>query len=763
MKPINYLLVFCLVLLFLNTIECKKKKIPNCRVLSEEHCLANPKYCSVIYGYPCCDSEVFMCLQIPSEKCHTGMNESLHISPPPKAVAKAVAINETDVETEGIMEDDEEMDRNDEMEVEEDEMSIKTVDFDDDEKPEVEWCVKNKDNNNWRFTSNCLPNVANGDKKSEHYQFFKPNQYKCKFSKCPRGFECVDKDESNDMCDSTSTCCNYQSKCVIKKKVIKDMVKRIEAPKHQNKKIHITEDEGINLSNKRNMKSKPQTHQTAPIKSTKAPVVMGTKPPVANKLLTLAVTSTTTSPKPLLDILEETEVPKVTETPKPTEPVVEKVEEVPAEDETQDETEEEEIMKESEEDQWIDEEPTKKPDTHMFDATTGNPGGFRSTTGRNFGTSGGRNILSIDDDLDEDIIDISENEQQQEDSSSTTGGQAPTDVEDQSYDSEKCRKKSCKSVRCPKGSSCACRSNGTPFCKLNDWRPFTTGPRYTIEPSTFSGPIYTIEPSTFSAASQSVASRSTTGPRYTIEPPGFTGASMAVNGTKPSNATTTVPPVAPSNTTMNETITAPPNATVSKIAEKKGPKPSCMTMKCAGGYTCVDNPVYGGRCIKNKVSCKEVLCAQNKYCVEDIDGAKCLDKTTCQNSNCPEGFECLNDVIRGARCERTKLPTCETVKCKSGFICVQDDIRGARCEKEAVPTCASTTCMTGYTCVEDPINGAKCQVKDLCSTVKCPEDSYCVKDSVYGAYCKRKWISCDNVRCGFGLICVETKNGPKCK
>jgi hypothetical protein len=194
-------------------------------------------------------------------------------------------------------------------------------------------------------------------------------------------------------------------------------------------------------------------------------------------------------------------------------------------------------------------------------------------------------------------------------------------------------------------------------------------------------------------------------------------------------------------------------------AKKKPAGPSCATIKCAQGFSCVDSK-KGGQCVPT-LSCDNVLCEQGSHCIETDKGPECVPDLSCANVLCAKGNHCI-ETDKGPEC--VPNVTCATIKCASGTHCV-DGPSGGECVPDL--SCDTVLCKPGHACEED-CNGKPVCAPTVCegfAGFACPSDFSCIKDSKSpdkGGKCVKDCApSCgecvsDN-QCGKGQKCTAAK------
>lgn len=128
------------------------------------------------------------------------------------------------------------------------------------------------------------------------------------------------------------------------------------------------------------------------------------------------------------------------------------------------------------------------------------------------------------------------------------------------------------------------------------------------------------------------------------------------------------------------------------------PAPTCATVQCAAGMTCVN-----GTCVTDK--CAIVKCPAGYICKD----GKCVPELTCATINCENGHTCVNNT-----CVPIANP-CDSVRCASPTTCVDGG---------CVDECATVDCPYGPCKVFDGV--ATCASRTCSCDSECPNTEKCI-------------------------------------
>ncbi|KAN0038680.1 hypothetical protein ACTA71_000866 [Dictyostelium dimigraforme] len=701
--------------LFLN-LNVESKEI-NCLHLQQEECNKHKDICFSSNVNSCCEKDFFMCLPISSKYCESSTeelfsNKILKKSPPSNS---------------------------------------------------HEWCLKKK-KSILRFNTSCVPEV---DSESE---YFKPNLYKCKFTKCQKGFKCVDETLHKKCETENNSCCKYESKCIPTKDInpmdgpifktpkgqlavniynhlnpdsqsLKDKSNHDNDNKNKNKNKNKKHNNKNNNNNNKNKNNKGvKNEESDPLDR-----IINDKTPLPWKLKNSKQQQQQQkqqkkqnnfkpgSPYPVLP-LEDKESTTHLNTIEPTTTFTSSSIRYQLQN---DNIKNDEVAGENDNDESVDKKKKNKNKNKKKNKKTKKPKNTKKPTTKPTTTTKPKTTTKptekpskkpkvTEQPADDPSIEITEE---------------PTVPPTLPPTHSPIYEDPCKRASCPIGSHCLVYANQA-YCKLDKPPTFPT-----INPSP--PPVKKLDSlSLFLKKSRMLLSEYTTEdkPQLTCSTIKCEDDEVCVNKPGLNPYCKLKPP--PSPLSYN--------------------KSSCSECP-VGSFRCNPNPNGSGViCDIDVIDCRLIGCKDGEFCIDNIENTppSCYPKLICPRSKIPPGYYCVSDPIRGGyyvKYESQIDLSCETLLCQgSNSYCVE---KGPTCKSwsnETVqyqPSCDKCPKDT-MSCMPDDNNKNRvvCRVDHpTCSVVQCPENQYCV-NSEKGPKCYKRSIDCSSSRCPLGYTCIRDEN-----
>ncbi|KAM9974686.1 hypothetical protein ACTFIW_008148 [Dictyostelium discoideum] len=703
MKIQTIIQIVLVSILFLNV---ESKKI-NCLHLQQDECIKNKDKCFLSNVNSCCEKDFLMCLPISSKYCESSADDVfsnkniLKKSPPPSN--------------------------------------------------SHEWCLKKK-KSILRFNTSCVPEL---DLDSE---YFKPNLYKCKYSKCQKGFKCVDEKLHKKCETENNPCCKYESKCVPSKDIDQN-----EAPIFKNPKGQLAHDIYNHLNpDSPQLKDKP-THDNH--KKDKNNKKHKNKKDNNNK-------NNSNNNKKNKTINNNNE-PNQNQQSNPIDRTFNNETPIPWNFKNQDQQQQKQRQeqKQGQEEYFKPGSPypvlpnvKNEPTTHLY---TIEPTTFTASASR-YQLEGNDNndLENIDENNDEDKKkkkkkkDDKSKKPKDDEKHSKKPNVTEQPADDPSIEiteeptippsSSPVHEDPCKKATCPIGSHCLVYGNQA-YCKLDKppnyqtMNPLPQKQPQPQQPQLRSSVKKMDSLSMFYKKSKMLLSEYTTEqrPELTCSTIKCEDDEVCINKVGSDPYCQIKPP--PKPVSYNKT--------------------SCSQCPI-GSYRCNPNPNGSGViCETDAINCRLIACKEDEFCIDNIQNTppKCYPKLICNRSKIPPDYYCISDEIRGGfyvKYESYIDLSCETLLCEGvnsycvengGPICKtwpNDTIQyQPSCDKCPKDTMSCTPNENGNN------KGVVCRIdRPSCSVIQCPENQYCVNTDK-GPKCYKRSIECNNSRCPRDYTC----------
>ncbi|KAN0019532.1 hypothetical protein ACTFIU_002747 [Dictyostelium citrinum] len=694
--------------LFLN-LNVESKEI-NCLHLQQDECNKHKEICFSSNVNSCCEKDFFMCLPIPSKYCESSTEELFSN----KILKKLPSTNNH------------------------------------------EWCLKKK-KSILRFNTSCVPEV---DSESE---YFKPNLYKCKFTKCQKGFKCIDETLHKKCETENNSCCKYESKCVPTKDVdpmdapiyktpkgqlaqnifnhlnpdaqIKDKPthdndkKDKNNKKHKNDKNNNTENNNNKKNNNNNNKNNKGMNNIETIQNEQSdPIdrIINDETPFPWKLKNSKQQQQQKqnkfkpgSPYPVLPLENKivNEPTTIINTIEPTSFTASSIRyQLQENDIKKDET-----VGENNTDETIDKKKKKKNKNKKKDKKSKKPKTSKKPTSTTEKPSKKPKVT------------------EQPADSSVEITEEPTVPPTNPPTHSPIHEDPCKKAACPIGSHCLVYANQA-YCKLDKPPTFPT-----MSPSP--PPVKKMDSlSMLFQKSKMLLSEYTASdrPQLTCSTIKCEDDEVCVNKPGLNPYCKLKPPPSPLSYNKSSCNECPP-----------------------GSFRCNPNPNGSGViCDIDVINCRLIGCKDGEFCIDNIENTppKCYPKLFCALSKIPPEYYCISDEIRGGyyvKYESQINLSCETLLCKGANSYCADN-GGPICKTwpndtiQYHPSCDKCPKDT-MSCMPDDTNSNRvvCRIdRPSCSVIQCPDDQYCV-NTEKGPKCYKRSIECSSSRCPSGYTCVR--------
>ncbi|KAK5579306.1 hypothetical protein RB653_008987 [Dictyostelium firmibasis] len=664
----NVLTILEIVLISYLFIYTESKEI-NCLHLQQEECSKHKDICFLANVNSCCEKDFLMCLPISSKYCETSTeelfsNKLLKKSPPSNT---------------------------------------------------HEWCLKKK-KSILRFNTSCVPEI---DSDSE---YFKPNLYKCKFSKCQKGFKCIDEPVHKKCETENNSCCKYESKCVPTKDI-----NQLDGPIFKNPKGQLAETIFNSLNPDSQFKDKPihENDKKKKHNNDKKDKKNSKKNNNKNNKLNNEINQGDSISEPLDRIInDQTPIPWNLKNSK----------------QQQHQQQQKQIHKFN----------SGSPYPVLPPASTTHLNTIEPTT---FTSNSIRFQLKEEDIKNDEKVGELNNEEQ---------------IEKKKKKNK--NKKKNKKTKKPKTTKKPTTEKPSKKPKVTEQPEDDPSIEITEEPT-----ITPTIPPTLSPVHEDPCKRASCP----------IGSHCLVYGNQ-AYCKLDKPPTFPSKSplpTVKKLDTISMFYTKSKMllreytSEDKSKRMlSCSTISCQLDEVCVSKEGMDPYCkLKpppspnsyNKSSCNECptgsfRCNPNP---NENTPLKCYPKLICPKSTIPNGYFCISDPIRGGyfvKYESQINLSCETLLCQGSNSYCSVAEKGPICKtwpndtiqyKPSCDKCPKDTmsCMTD----DNNKNRVVCRIdRPSCSVIKCPTDQYCV-NTEKGPTCYKRSIECSNSRCPKGYSCIR--------